>query len=185
MSGVLINFIPELVLYLLTGLLVGLALAGVVAIWLLRNARQSAAELEHQLRSHSFELQITLDELAEIIEQIANYALENHLPDNEINQFIVNLELDKIYLDTRANKLSNQEMCGLLFRFPELSNIIIAHAFNVNLFWSDETVQAEVENLRETLDIEDWIKKASPVHTDVQHFLEISGLYAPMHKLEQ
>lgn len=65
MSDLLLNFIPEPVLYLLAGLLVGLALAGTVAAWLLRKAKNSAGELEHQLRSHSFELQITLDELAE------------------------------------------------------------------------------------------------------------------------
>lgn len=65
MSDLLFNLIPEPVLYLLAGLLTGLALAGAVAVWLLRKARNSAGELEHQLRSHSFELQITLDELAE------------------------------------------------------------------------------------------------------------------------
>lgn len=65
MSDVLFNVLPEPLLYLLAGLLIGLTLSAAVAALLLRKSRQSAAELEHQLRSHSFELQITLDELAE------------------------------------------------------------------------------------------------------------------------
>lgn len=51
--------------YFLLGLLLGAILGAIVLYYLLRKARRDAAELESQLRTHSFELQITLDELAE------------------------------------------------------------------------------------------------------------------------
>ncbi len=51
--------------YILIGVLTGAAITGVIAYCLLARAQQAAAELESQLRTHSFELQITLDELAE------------------------------------------------------------------------------------------------------------------------
>lgn len=55
----------EILPYLLTGALIGCAVSGFIAYHLLSKAQRNAAELENQLRSHSFELQITLDELAE------------------------------------------------------------------------------------------------------------------------
>ncbi len=51
--------------YLLIGAVAGTAITGFIAYHLLAAARRGASELESQLRSHSFELQITLDELAE------------------------------------------------------------------------------------------------------------------------
>lgn len=55
----------EMLPYLLIGALAGSGISGFIAYKLLSHARREAAELENQLRSHSFELQITLDELAE------------------------------------------------------------------------------------------------------------------------
>lgn len=51
--------------YFIAGLLAGVLVTGLVAALLLVRRQKAAAELESQLRSHSFELQITLDELAE------------------------------------------------------------------------------------------------------------------------
>ena len=56
------EFVPYFILGVLVGIAITLALG---AITLLRWQR-TASELESQLRSHSFELQITLDELAEL-----------------------------------------------------------------------------------------------------------------------
>jgi diguanylate cyclase (GGDEF)-like protein len=54
-----------LLAYFLTGLITGMLLVGLIAAARLRREKNVGAELESQLRSHSFELQITLDELAE------------------------------------------------------------------------------------------------------------------------
>ena len=51
--------------YFIAGVLAGVLLTGFAAALLLLRRQKAAAELESQLRSHSFELQITLDELAE------------------------------------------------------------------------------------------------------------------------
>jgi PleD family two-component response regulator len=60
----------QLLAYFLTGLIIGIVLVSLIAIAHLRRWKQAAAELENQLRSHSFELQITLDELAEKNQQL-------------------------------------------------------------------------------------------------------------------
>ena len=54
-----------LLLYFALGTIFGAALVTIGYIHVLKKQRQAALELENQLRSHSFELQITLDELAE------------------------------------------------------------------------------------------------------------------------
>ena len=51
----------QLLPYFILGILVGATCSGLVLYRLLRKARHDAAELESQLRSHSFELQVTLD----------------------------------------------------------------------------------------------------------------------------
>ena len=57
-------------LYFLAGLLMGALLVGLTAVLVLRRWRQTAGDLESQLRSHSFELQIALDELTEANRQL-------------------------------------------------------------------------------------------------------------------
>ncbi|MDX5405916.1 MAG: GGDEF domain-containing protein [Chromatiaceae bacterium] len=56
--------------YFLAGLLLGALLVGLTAVLILRRWRQTAGDLESQLRSHSFELQIALDELTEANRQL-------------------------------------------------------------------------------------------------------------------
>uniref|UniRef100_A0A486XV04 diguanylate cyclase n=1 Tax=Rheinheimera sp. BAL341 TaxID=1708203 RepID=A0A486XV04_9GAMM len=51
--------------YFVLGVLFGTVASTIIAILLLRRWQYKADELENALRSHSFELQITLDELAE------------------------------------------------------------------------------------------------------------------------
>ncbi|WP_166838393.1 GGDEF domain-containing protein [Rheinheimera pleomorphica] len=51
--------------YFIAGVLAGVLFTGFAAALLLLRRQKAAAELESQLRSHSFELQITLDELAD------------------------------------------------------------------------------------------------------------------------
>lgn len=60
----------ELLLYFAAGLLLGLVVAGLAGAKTLNRWKKAAAELEAELRSHSFELQITLDELAEKNQQL-------------------------------------------------------------------------------------------------------------------
>ncbi|MBU2114169.1 MAG: GGDEF domain-containing protein, partial [Gammaproteobacteria bacterium] len=55
----------ELLSYIVLGAICGAAITAVVAYRLLRKAQNAALALESQLRAHSFELQIALDELAE------------------------------------------------------------------------------------------------------------------------
>lgn len=54
-----------LLLYFALGSIVGAVLSTIGYVVALKKQQQAAAELESQLRSHSFELQITLDELAQ------------------------------------------------------------------------------------------------------------------------
>ena len=56
--------------YFFAGLLVGAALAGIVGYKMLVRWQHAASDMETQLRSHSFELQVTLDELAEKNQQL-------------------------------------------------------------------------------------------------------------------
>lgn len=56
---------PELLPYFFIGMITGIGIAGVFGAIKLTRWQRTAAELESQLRSHSFELQITLEELAE------------------------------------------------------------------------------------------------------------------------
>lgn len=56
--------------YFLAGLLLGCLLVGLAAARVLRRWHRAAADLESQLRSHSFELQIALDELTEANRQL-------------------------------------------------------------------------------------------------------------------
>jgi diguanylate cyclase (GGDEF)-like protein len=60
----------ELLPYFLCGLLLGGASIGIIAAAKLKRWQTAAAELESELRAHSFELQITLDELAEKNQQL-------------------------------------------------------------------------------------------------------------------
>jgi diguanylate cyclase (GGDEF)-like protein len=60
----------ELLPYFLCGLLLGGASIGIIAAAKLKRWQKAAAELESELRAHSFELQITLDELAEKNQQL-------------------------------------------------------------------------------------------------------------------
>lgn len=55
----------EQLVYFLIGTLTGLSVAGVLGAIKLTRWQRTAAELENQLRGHSFELQIALEELAE------------------------------------------------------------------------------------------------------------------------
>jgi diguanylate cyclase (GGDEF)-like protein len=55
----------ELVVCFIAGVLCSAVVVGVIARARIRRLASAAAELESQLRSHSFELQVTLDELAE------------------------------------------------------------------------------------------------------------------------
>ena len=55
----------ELLSYIVLGAICGAAVTAVVAYRLLRKSQNAALTLESQLRAHSFELQIALDELAE------------------------------------------------------------------------------------------------------------------------
>ena len=56
---------PELLPYFFIGIITGIGIAGVLGAIKLMRWQRTAAELESQLRSHSFELQIALEELAE------------------------------------------------------------------------------------------------------------------------
>jgi diguanylate cyclase (GGDEF)-like protein len=65
----------QLLPYFLLGMLTGAVIVGLIASAKLRRWHKAAAELECQLRSHSFELQITLDELAEKNQQLEQQSL--------------------------------------------------------------------------------------------------------------
>ncbi|MDP2714194.1 GGDEF domain-containing protein [Rheinheimera sp.] len=65
--------------YFLAGIVAGAALTGIAAAIKLLRWQKTAAELECQLRSHSFELQITLDELAEKNLQLEQQSLTDAL----------------------------------------------------------------------------------------------------------
>lgn len=56
---------PELLPYFFIGMITGIGITGVLGAIKLMRWQRTAAELESQLRSHSFELQIALEELAE------------------------------------------------------------------------------------------------------------------------
>lgn len=56
---------PELLPYFFIGIITGIGITGIFGAIKLTRWQRTAAELERQLRSHSFELQITLEELAE------------------------------------------------------------------------------------------------------------------------
>lgn len=69
----------QLLPYFLLGMLTGALIVGLIASAKLRRWHSAAAELESQLRSHSFELQITLDELAEKNRQLEQQTLLDSL----------------------------------------------------------------------------------------------------------
>lgn len=65
-----LNSIAESMPYFFLGVLFGVAITGAIGAIKLLRWQRTAAELESELRSHSFELQITLEELAEKNQQL-------------------------------------------------------------------------------------------------------------------
>lgn len=96
----------ELLFCFIAGSVTGACLAGAFALSKVRRLKQAAAELENQLRSHSFELQITLDELAE----------KNHLLQQQTQTDTLSGIYNRAYFDRRMRselKRSRREQRSL------------------------------------------------------------------------